>query len=199
MFYQINKKELDLLAAYNRKEGPSSALKVVKVVIAPVVIVLVLCVSLFFINKKNDSIQALIDMMNVKNQALQYQLENSDMASYEESQKLQIQKEVLSKVNEQIKNYPQLSQQKIYLLYNLMYEGMDILSITFDQATGVISLNMESDYVTYIQPYIKALKNSPGISDVQYSGYNAKTSNESSSLPEVTTYSFSLGVVLGGE
>ena len=63
--FRIQNKELDLLAAYNRKEGPSKSSKVLKYVSIPLGLFLIFAMAFIFIFVMNRTVQNKIDDVDV--------------------------------------------------------------------------------------------------------------------------------------
>lgn len=212
MFYKIENKQLDLLAAYNRKEGPSSVEKYVKMFIAPVLLIIIIGASwtLLFLSNKNT--QSKIDDINQQNQIIQSQIDASDLDAYQELTTLEGTFASLEQVDAYISALPRVTREKVRYLQTSLLNGMSIQSLSYNQETGVISASCQSVYVNNIEKYVSKIKTNPDYLNVSYKGYQQSTQTNTidtgtvdplTGLPVTTQststyYTFSISVAIGG-
>lgn len=213
MFYRIENKELDLLAAYNRKEGPKKSTKALKLAAVPVLTALLFGSGTFAVSLNNKLIQQNIDDVEISNQALRYDIEKCDEEAYNQLQILNAQYTALQQADALIASLPKITQKKINDALSAMYSGMKLKSLSFVQKEGKLSIHAESFYVTNIEKYVRDLKKNPAFLDVNYSGYSQISNTTSYSTgavdPETgeeimidfteTSYSFIVTITIGGE
>lgn len=113
MFYRIENKELDLLAAYNRKEGPKKSTKALKLAAVPVLTALLFGSGTFAVSLNNKLIQQNIDDVEISNQALRYDIEKCDAEAYNQLQILNAQYTALQQADVLIATLPKITQKKI--------------------------------------------------------------------------------------
>ncbi len=213
MFYRIENKELDLLAAYNRKEGPKKSTKALKLAAVPVLTALLFGSGTFAVSLNNKLIQQNIDDVEISNQALRYDIEKCDEEAYNQLQILNAQYTALQQADVLIASLPKITQKKINDALSAMYSGMKLKALSFVQKEGKLSIHAESFYVTNIEKYVRDLKKNPAFLDVNYSGYSQISNTTSYSTgavdPETgeeimidfteTSYSFIVTITIGGE
>lgn len=213
MFYRIENKELDLLAAYNRKEGPKKSTKALKLAAVPVLTALLFGSGTFAVSLNNKLIQQNIDDVEISNQALRYDIEKCDAEAYNQLQILNAQYTALQQADVLIASLPKITQKKINDALSAMYSGMKLKALSFVQKEGKLSIHAESFYVTNIEKYVRDLKKNPAFLDVNYSGYSQISNTTSYSTgavdPETgeeimidfteTSYSFIVTITIGGE
>lgn len=213
MFYRIENKELDLLAAYNRKEGPKKSTKALKLAAVPVLTALLFGSGTFAVSLNNKLIQQNIDDVEISNQALRYDIEKCDAETYNQLQILNAQYTALQQADVLIASLPKITQKKINDALSAMYSGMKLKALSFVQKEGKVSIHAESFYVTNIEKYVRDLKKNPAFLDVNYSGYSQISNTTSYSTgavdPETgeeimidfteTSYSFIVTITIGGE
>lgn len=213
MFYRIENKELDLLAAYNRKEGPKKSAKALKLAAVPVLTALLFGSGTFAVSLNNKLIQQNIDDVEISNQALRYDIEKCDEEAYNQLQILNAQYTALQQADVLIASLPKITQKKINDALSAMYSGMKLKALSFVQKEGKLSIHAESFYVTNIEKYVRDLKKNPAFLDVNYSGYSQISNTTSYSTgavdPETgeeimidfteTSYSFIVTITIGGE
>lgn len=212
MFYKIENKELDLLAAYNRKEGSSKLEKYIKILGAPIILVFIIAMAWVFLFISNSQLQDKITDVKEKNDALQLQIDTSDLEAYNELIALEGTFDSIEKVDSYISNLPKITRGKIRDLQTTLLNGMRITSISYNQTNGQVSLNCISSNVQNIEKYVTVIKRNPDFINVTYKGYqqssqtksiNTGAIDEITGLPITTQttsiyYTFNLIVTLGG-
>lgn len=212
MFYKIENKQLDLLAAYNRKEGPSLVEKYIKILIAPVLIVIVIGVSCTLLYLSNKNMQSKIDDIHQQNQMIQSQIDKSDLDAYQELTKLEGTFQSIEKVDAYISSLPIITREKVRFLQTSLLNGMSIQALNYNQETGQMSISYRSIYVNNIEKYVTRVKTNPDYSKVSYKGYQQSTQTNTidtgtvdplTGLPVTTQststyYTFSLIIVIDG-
>lgn len=171
MFYKIENKELDLLAAYNRKDGPSPFLRILKLIGVPlgiIVFVLVVSVTLFILN---NNIQDDIDQVAIENQAIQKQIDSCDQKAYQELTTLEGTYQSVQQIDEYIISLPKITQNKINGLRRTLLDGMSIETITYNQANGQLTVSYISSNVRNIEKYVSVIKENNHYKNVSYKGY----------------------------
>lgn len=212
MFYKIENKKLDLLAAYHRKEGPSKAEKYMKMFGAPILLTLVIVGVWGFLYFSNSNLQNKITDMKEKNDALQLQIDTSDLDAYNELMTLEGTFDSIEKVDSYISNLPKITRNKIRDLQTTLLSGMEIKSISYTQENGQVSITCTSSNVRNIEKYVTELKKNPSFVNVTYKGYQQSSQTQTVDTGKVdlitglpitsqttsTYYTFHIVVTLGG-
>lgn len=210
--FRIQKKELDLLAAYNRKEGTSASSYILRYVSIPVGILVVFLGVFLFLYIGNHNIQGKIDDVNLLNEEIQLKIDATDHEPYNELTTLQGTYQSLEEIDNYIASLPIITQKQIMNLKNSLLGGMTMNSLGFTQETGQISVTYSSSNVQNIEKYISNLKTKYNMANISYNGYQQSTSSSTTSTGEVdpltgqeitttvqnTTYSFSLVITANG-
>lgn len=210
--FRIQKKELDLLAAYNRKEGTSASSYILRYVSIPVGILVVFLGVFLFLYIGNHNIQGKIDDVNLLNEEIQLKIDATDQGPYNELTTLQGTYQSLEEIDNYIASLPIITQKQIMNLKNSLLGGMTMNSLGFTQETGQISVTYSSSNVQNIEKYISNLKTKYNMANISYNGYQQSTSSSTTSTGEVdpltgqeitttvqnTTYSFSLVITANG-
>ena len=212
MFYKIENKELDLLAAYNRKEGPSQVEKYIKLFGIPVLLVVIVGGISGFLYMSNSHLQNKITDMKERNDILQLEIDTSDLDAYNELTALEGTFESVEKVDSYISNLPTITKNKIKDMQKALLAGMNIQSIAYTQTNGQVVLSCISSDVRNIEKYVTKLKNNSDFINVTYKGYQQTSQTKSVNTGEVdaltglpitsqTTsifYTFQVTITLGG-
>lgn len=195
MFYRIEKKKLNLLAAYNRKEGPSKYVMIGRLVVIPLLIVALFGGAYASIIKEYRVLQEQVDEVKLRNEALQEEIDQCNLSEYDRYVLLQKEYTELQQIDSYLEAQPSISKNTINQIITAMYSGMSMNSINCNQASKSISINAVSSNVRNIEQYVTKLKKLPGVSDVAYNGYTQSTNSENKKVQ----YSFSIRITLGGE
>lgn len=171
MFYKIENKELDLLAAYNCKDGPSPFLRIFKLIGIPVgivVVVAIVCITLLVLNY---NVQTDIDQTVTENQSIQKQIDKCDKKAYQELTTLEGTYQSVQQIDEYITSLPIITQNKINGLKRTLLKGMSIQTITYNQKNGQLTVSYISSHVRNIEKYVSAIKENKQYKKVSYKGY----------------------------
>ena len=187
MFSKIQNKELDLLAAYNRKEGPSKSSKVVRLIAIPLSLI-------------------------VSNEELQLKIDSTDKEPYNELTVLQGTYSSLEAIDNYVSGLSKIDKQNILQLQKKLLSGMTLNSISYNQDSKEMTVSYTSSNVQNIEKYVTILRNSEDYAQITYTGYQQGSSTTSQGTgetnpltgQEITTdtvvlyYNFSLVLTLNG-
>lgn len=214
MFYKIQNKELDLLAAYERKEGPSKISKVLKMVGIPIGLVLIFTISFLFLFLGNKGIENQINDMNASNEEVQLKIDAIDKEPYYELSSLEGTYASLQTIDNYLSGLPHITAEKILTLKQSLLSGMSMHTLSYDQTNKVINASFSSSNVQNIEKYVSVLKTKTYYSNIVYTGYQQSsqsttqgtgqidelTGQEITTNEVVVSYNFNLVVTLeGGE
>lgn len=214
MFYKIQNKELDLLAAYERKEGPSKISKILKMVGIPIGLVLIFTISFLFLFLGNKSIENQINDMNASNEEVQLKIDAIDKEPYYELSSLEGTYASLQTIDNYLSGLPHITAEKILTLKQSLLSGMSMHTLSYDQTNKVINASFSSSNVQNIEKYVSVLKTKTYYSNIVYTGYQQSsqsttqgtgqidelTGQEITTNEVVVSYNFNLVVTLeGGE
>lgn len=130
MFYKIQNKELDLLAAYERKEGPSKISKVLKMVGIPIGLVLIFTISFLFLFLGNKGIENQINDMNASNEEVQLKIDAIDKEPYYELSSLEGTYASLQTIDNYLSGLPHITAEKILTLKQSLLSGMSMHTLS---------------------------------------------------------------------
>ena len=210
--FRIQNKELDLLAAYNRKEGPSKSSKVLKYVSIPLGLFLVFAMAFIFIFVMNRTVQNKIDDVQLLNEEIQLKIDATDKEPYYKLATLKATYSSLQSVDNTIASLPELTKKQVLTLKNSLLSNMTLNSLSFDQEAKTIAASFTSMNVQNIEKYISNLKTKYQMTNISYNGYqqtkktntvgtgefDALIGREITTTSETTFYSFSIVILLDG-
>ena len=110
--FRIQNKELDLLAAYNRKDGPSKSSKVLKYISIPLGLFLIFAMAFIFIFVMNRTVQNKIDDVQLLNEEIQLKIDATDKEPYYKLATLKATYSSLQSVDNTIASLPELTKNK---------------------------------------------------------------------------------------
>lgn len=210
--FKVSNKKLDLLAAYYRKEGPSSFEKYIRIFGIPTVLIVVLLAFYGFMYFSNSSLEDKINEVKQDTQVIQDKIDNSDQSAYKELTTLQNTYDSIKKTDEYISKLPRITKRKIESLRDSLLSNMSIDSLTYEQTSGQVSMSCRSSNVRNIEKYITILKKNKLYSNIIYKGYQQTTQTNTIHTgqydeltgQEITTqsstsyYTFNVVVVIAG-
>lgn len=210
--FKISNKKLDLLAAYNRKDGPSSFEKYIKIFGVPVVLVVLLLCFYGFMYFSNSSLEDKLNEVNKDTQMIQEKIDASDQTAYKELMTLQSTYESVKKTDEYISKLPRITKRKIESMRNSLLANMSIDSLTYEQTSGQVSLSCRSTNVRNIEKYVSILKKNKLYSKIIYKGYqqvnetytirtgqfDELTGQELTTQSSVSYYTFNVVITIAG-
>jgi hypothetical protein len=173
MFFRIEKKELDLLAAYNRKEKAtqqSSQLKLILIPFTLIILSLLIILNLVIINKK---VQRNIDDVVSQNEEIQKEIDTYDTSIYQKYLTMQETNNAIKKIDAYIETLPEMTKDKINLLKTNLLSTMEIKTITYDQTSSQASVSYTSHSVTNIEKYVATIRKISSFKDIDYKGYQS--------------------------
>ena len=175
MFYKIENKELDLLAAYHQKEGPSPFSKIMKSIGITLALFVLLMASYIVIFVMNNQLQSQVDDMKLENEALQLKIDSTDHEPYNQLTQLQSTYDSLERIDRYISQLPKVTRDKINVLQKKLLNGMKMTSIQYNQSNGQIVLGCTSTNVRNIEKYVSSIKEHAYYNQVSYKGYQKNT------------------------
>lgn len=185
MFYKIQDKELDLLAAYNRKEGPSQLSTTMKLIGVPIGLIVIFAIVFLFLFMNNRSIQNKIDEVNLKNEEVQLKIDVTDKTPYNELTSLQGTYESLQAIDASLSNLPSLTKEKILGLKKNLLSGMSLKTISYSQESKQLNASFTSSNVQNIEKYITLLKTKDYYKDITYTGYQQSSQTSSQGTGQI--------------
>lgn len=212
MFYKVQKKELDLLAAYYRKDGTQESSQRLKQIGIPILLIVIFGMAYGLFTLSNISKQNQIQNTKEETEILQLKIESMDQNPYRELTQLQEMYSSLTALDQSLSKLPQITQNKINGARRQLLSGMSLQSITYNQDTNQLTFFITSVDVLKIETYVTSLHKNSDFKDVHYSGYQQVS--ERTSIPtgqtdettgqEMTTvqvdsyYTFAVDITLDG-
>lgn len=204
MFNSIAKKDIDLLAAYNRKTGPSPYASIIKLTVLPLCLVLIIgCVFVF----QKVRIASIDDnIVETDKEIKDYNKKIASMGSdaYDLYNEMTNKNSEIETVINNINSYPRLTTESMNIFINNLYNGISMRAISYSD--GVVSISATATNVLTIEDYVRKLRNSKQFMDVNYTGYQSSETSTTVSSDEVDedvtvtykVYAFQVNCVLKG-
>lgn len=204
MFNSIAKKDIDLLAAYNRKTGPSPYASIMKLAILPLCLVLIIGSVFVFQKVRTASIDD--NIVETDKEIKDYNKKIASMGSdaYDLYNEMTNKNSEIETVINNINSYPRLTTESMNIFINNLYNGISMRAISYSD--GVVSISATATNVLTIEDYVRKLRNSKQFMDVNYTGYQSSETSTTVSSDEVDedvtvtskVYAFQVNCVLKG-
>lgn len=204
MFNSIAKKDIDLLAAYNRKTGPSPYASIIKLTVLPLCLVLIIGSIFVFQKVRIASIDD--NIVETDNEIKDYNKKIASMGSdaYDLYNEMTNKNSKIETVINNINSYPRLTTESMNIFINNLYNGISMRAISYSD--GVVSISATATNVLTIEDYVRKLRNSKQFMDVNYTGYQSSETSTTVSSDEVDedvtvtskVYAFQVNCVLKG-
>lgn len=204
MFNSIAKKDIDLLAAYNRKTGPSPYASIIKLTVLPLCLVLIIGSVFVFQKVRIASIDD--NIVVTDNEIKDYNKKIASMGSdaYDLYNEMTNKNSEIETVINNINSYPRLTTESMNIFINNLYNGISMRAISYSD--GVVSISATATNVLTIEDYVRKLRNSKQFMDVNYTGYQSSETSTTVSSDEVDedvtvtskVYAFQVNCVLKG-
>lgn len=204
MFNSIAKKDIDLLAAYNRKTGPSPYASIIKLTVLPLCLVLIIGSVFVFQKVRIASIDD--NIIETDKEIKDYNKKIASMGSdaYDLYNEMANKNSKIESVINNINSYPRLTTESMNIFINNLYNGLSMSAISYSD--GVVSISATATNVLTIEDYVRKLRNSKLFMDVNYTGYQSSENSTTVSSDEVDedvtvtskVYAFQVNCVLKG-
>lgn len=204
MFNSIAKKDIDLLAAYNRKTGPSPYASIIKLTVLPLCLVLIIGSVFVFQKVRIASIDD--NIIETDKEIKDYNKKIASMGSdaYDLYNEMANKNSKIESVINNINSYPRLTTESMNIFINNLYNGLSMSAISYSD--GVVSISATATNVLTIEDYVRKLRNSKLFMDVSYTGYQSSETSTTVSSDEVDedvtvtskVYAFQVNCVLKG-
>lgn len=204
MFNSIAKKDIDLLAAYNRKTGPSPYASIIKLTVLPLCLVLIIGSVFVFQKVRIASIDD--NIIETDKEIKDYNKKIASMGSdaYDLYNEMANKNSKIESVINNINSYPRLTTESMNIFINNLYNGLSMSAISYSD--GVVSISATATNVLTIEDYVRKLRNSKQFMDVNYTGYQSSETSTTVSSDEVDedvtvtskVYAFQVNCVLKG-
>lgn len=203
MFNSIAKKDIDLLAAYNRKTGPSPYSSILRIAILPLCLVLIIGSVFVFqrvrIASRNDE----ITQIDTDIKAYNKKIASSGSDAYDLYNEMANKNNEIETVINNIKSYPRLTTDLMNVYFNNLINGLNMTAIAYED--GVVMISATATNVLTIEDYVRKLRNSNLFLDIIYNGYQSNetsTTVTSDDADDVTitsnVYAFQVNCILKG-
>lgn len=204
MFNSIAKKDIDLLAAYNRKTGPSPYASIIKLTVLPLCLVLIIGSVFVFQKVRIASIDD--NIIETDKEIKDYNKKIASMGSdaYDLYNEMANKNSKIESVINNINSYPRLTTESMNIFINNLYNGLSMSAISYSD--GVVSISATATNVLTIEDYVRKLRNSKLFMDVNYTGYQSSETSTTVSSDEVDedvtvtskVYAFQVNCILKG-
>lgn len=204
MFNSIAKKDIDLLAAYNRKTGPSPYASIMKLAILPLCLVLIIGSVFVFQKVRTASIDD--NIVETDKEIKDYNKKIASMGSeaYDLYNEMANKNSEIEEVINNINSYPRLTTESMYIFINNLFNGLSLNALSYTD--GVVSVSATATNVLTIEDYVRKLRNSNLFIDVIYTGYQSTDTSTTVSSDDVDedvtvtskVYSFQVNCILKG-
>lgn len=182
MFQSHYKKDIDLLAAYKRKQKPSSLAPIVRIALLPLCLILLFTAVFTFYSLRISTINNDIDATDKKIESYQKKIKNTGSEAYDLYSYMKSQNNDITALINNIHSYPRMSTDVMMIFINNLLNGLSNKSIVYEN--GTITMNASATNVLTIENYVRKLRESGLFSMVDYKGYQSSetsktiTSNE---------------------
>lgn len=207
MFKKNKSKDIDLLEQYYLATKKKNLLQVyLKYLILPLVLILVIGGVFGYLKFMQSDYSS--DIAKVKQEISDLEKSHKD-SDYDEQyaslQELRKAIDNLKKMDANIESYPNLTEDIYNACYSATSQGQ-IISSNFEQATGALTLVIETSQVPYTKQIVKKLMDLNIFTKVRYSGYKkVEKENEATNsiyMPSTTektiVYQMTIVCSLGG-
>lgn len=173
----IKNKQLDILKAYEDSLKDPHRYDLLKLIAAPLSILLVIaitCGALFFVTSNT---QKEISDINTKIGTTKAAIEATDQQSYSELKTMQEAVSAMNEINRKISNYVSMSSTKLNKIVGFCDDnGIDITSLSFTQptetsSTSTLTLQGSAEDPDDITMFVSDLRSSKLYKNINYSGY----------------------------
>lgn len=200
MFYKVRNKELDLLAAYYRKDEDIHLSHYFKSLFFPILFAFIVLVIYMGISISNGMIENQIEEAKLTSEANELKVDDTEKKAYEELQTLQKQEKEMQELVDTFFNSASLSQDYLQGLQKSLLKNMTIESMNYNKESQSLTLILTSLDVLNIEKYITTIKKDAKYQNVSYSGYQqvGQTSNDENNSTQYQ-YRFQLTLSLKEE
>lgn len=173
----IKNKQLDILKAYEDSLKDPHRYDLLKLIAAPLSILLVIaitCGALFFVTSNT---QKEISDINTKIGTTKAAIEATDQQSYSELKTMQEAVSAMNEINRKISNYVSMSSTKLNKIVGFCDDnGIDITSLSFTQptetsSTSTLTLQGSAEDPDDITMFVSDLRSSKLYKNINYGGY----------------------------
>ena len=173
----IKNKQLDILKAYEDSLKDPHRYDLLKLIAAPLSILLVIaitCGALFFVTSNT---QKEISDINTKIGTTKAAIEATDQQSYSELKTMQEAVSAMNEINRKISNYVSMSSTKLNKIVGFCDDnGIDITSLSFTQptetsSTSTLTLQGSAEDPDDITMFVSDLRSSKLYKNINYAGY----------------------------
>lgn len=173
----IKNKQLDILKAYEDSLKDPHRYDLLKLIAAPLSILLVIaitCGALFFVTSNT---QKQISDINTKIGTTKAAIEATDQQSYSELKTMQEAVSAMNEINRKISNYVSMSSTKLNKIVGFCDDnGIDITSLSFTQptetsSTSALTLQGSAEDPDDITMFVSDLRSSKLYKNINYGGY----------------------------
>ena len=182
MFRKIQNKELDLLAAYYRKDEDAHLSHFFKPLFIPCIIAFFVIAIFMGLTVANGILENDIADAKLTVEANQLKISDDEKAAYDQLQTLQKQEEEMQSFVNSFSQTASLSQSYLQGLQKALLKNMTIESMSYNGESQALTLIMTSTDVLNIEKYISTIKKDTKYQNVSYSGYQqvGQTSSDNS-------------------
>ena len=180
-------KDINLIAAQDRRRRAAKEERVTAVRLPILVLVLVLLLlgsGYYYLVTETGALES------AKADAAVFVNDPTTLAAYEASLKLQdqatrmaAQKNELGQVLLNLSSYPDMAGGDFHTIYSYADTRVSITNVSYNRASGVLTFNAESTTVTGVPVFIAQLRMSSIFADVKYLGYTEQITTTIVQLP----------------
>ena len=179
-------KDINLIAAQDRKLRVAKEEKAVAIRLPVLILILVLLVfglGYYYLYTVTNELESDKEKVSL------YLNDPVTIADYNESLRMQdvagrmvAQKEELEQVLLNLSSYPDMSGTDFNTIYEYAGTHVDISEVSYNRATGVLSFNAECETVTAVPIFVGQLRTTVIFDDVRYEGYTERIVSRQESI-----------------
>jgi len=174
----IQYKDINLIAAMDRKQQKAKAEKTTAIRLPILVLILVALlfgVAYYYLYTNTNALEEKKETLNLYLDDPRVIAEYSDsFRAQEEAQRMIKQATELRQVLLNLSSYPDMYGGDFHLIYEYAGTRVAVTDVSYTRTTGVLSFNAECEAVTGVPIFVSQLRMSGIFDDVQYEGYTER-------------------------
>lgn len=180
---KLKEKDINLLEVCKKKKEPSKYEELIKYAIPPIAIILIFGSIFGYFKWQEHAINGKIDDVNAQIAQIEKE-QNTDgkEQKLQELQELNTEYINVSNLYTMMNSYPQLNKEILNGIFNSAGNYLKIKGFNYTQESAVLTLSVETPYISQTDAIIRRLKETGLFEDVQYSGFTSEDM-----VAEVTT------------
>jgi len=178
MARSIQYKDINLIAAMDRRHQRAKAQKATAIrlpILILILIALLLGVAYYYLYTNTNELEEQKESLSLFLNDPRTQADYSEsFKAQAEAQRMVTQAKELERVLLNLSSYPDMAGGDFHLIYEYAGNRIDISGVNYKRATGVLAFSAECDAVTGVPIFVAQLRMSGIFADIKYEGYTEK-------------------------